>query len=103
MQKSFQLNAPQKQESGTLYFHEPNFLFINKSGKRANPYRSAMKILYELEETPKSFDAEWLLAYTKKLASYVSNLASKILGFTQYAEALSQLLAYDLERLWIWT
>ena len=39
------------------------------------------------------------MAYTKKLAAYVSDLDATFLGFSKDVEALDQLDAYDLDRL----
>lgn len=56
-----------------------------------------------MEEPTGSYDGEGLLPYINKLASYVSNPDVALLVFTQDAEALSQLLADDLDRLLIIT
>ena len=96
--KCFQIESPQKQESGIPDPHDSNVLLLNTPGKKVPQGDDPLKNLSELEDTPKTSYRKVLLPYIKNISSYNSNLAVIFLGFARYVEASDQLLADDLDR-----
>ena len=72
--------------------HKPKVLFLVTPFKQDSVGQAALKNLSELEEPPEAPDDQGVLTYTKKLATYVSDLASIFLGFARDEEALDLVL-----------
>ena len=82
----FQINAPQNQEENPDP-HEPNILLLGTPGKQEYAGQTTLRNQLELEEPPEAPYDQGMLTYTKKLATYVYELAVTLLGFARDAEA----------------
>ena len=86
MRTLLQITDPQNQEENPDP-HEPNVLLLGTPGKQESAWQAALRNLSDLEEPPEALDNQGMLTYIKKLATYVSDLASNFLGFVRDAEA----------------
>ena len=62
-----------------------------------------LRKISELEEPPEAPENQWMLKYIKKLATYMSDLRAKFLGFARDAEVLALVLVKELDMIFIWT